>query len=51
MASALRPELEFVPIQRMRPGTEIVVSGSRATTWAPDLMVVGEELAAGGVAV
>ncbi|MGF1536964.1 MAG: Uma2 family endonuclease [Elainellaceae cyanobacterium] len=36
--------LQFVPIQRMRRGTEIVVSGSRATTRIPDLMVVGDEL-------
>ena len=36
--------LQFVPVQRMRRGTEIVVSGSRATTRVPDLMVVGEEL-------
>jgi Uma2 family endonuclease len=36
--------LSFVPIQRLRRGTELVVSGSRATTRIPDLMVVGEEL-------
>lgn len=36
--------LPFVPIQRLRRGTELVVSGSRATTRIPDLMVVGEEL-------
>lgn len=36
--------LPLVPIQRMRRGTEIVVTGSRATTRIPDLMIVGEEL-------
>lgn len=36
--------LPFVPIQRMRRGTEIVVSGFRATTRIPDLMAVSEEL-------
>lgn len=36
--------LSFVPIQRLRRGTELVVSGSRVTTRIPDLMVVGEEL-------
>ncbi|MGB3612472.1 MAG: Uma2 family endonuclease [Elainellaceae cyanobacterium] len=36
--------LPFIPIQQMRRGTEIVVSGSRATTRIPDLMVVGDEL-------
>ena len=36
--------LQFVPIQRMRRGTEIVVSGSRATTRIPDLMIVSDEL-------
>lgn len=36
--------LEYLPIQRMRRGTEMVVSGSRATTRIPDLMVVSAEL-------
>ncbi len=36
--------LQFVPVQRMRRGTEIVVSGSRATTRIPDLMIVSDEL-------
>ncbi len=36
--------LPFVPIQRMRRGTEIVVSGFRATTRIPDLMIVSDEL-------
>ena len=37
--------LKFVPIQRLcYKDTEIVVSGSRATTRLPDLMVLTEEL-------
>jgi Uma2 family endonuclease len=36
--------LPFVPIQRLRRGTAIVVTGSRATTRIPDLMIVSEEL-------
>lgn len=36
--------LQFVPIQRMRRGTEIVVSGDRTTTRIPDLMIVSDEL-------
>jgi Uma2 family endonuclease len=38
--------LPFVPIQRMRRGTEIVVSGLRATTRIPDLMIVSDDLSA-----
>jgi Uma2 family endonuclease len=38
--------LQFVPIQRMRRCTEIVLSGSRATTRIPNLRIVREELAA-----
>lgn len=34
-----------VPSYRVRIGTEIVVSGSRATTRFPDVMVLSEELA------
>jgi Uma2 family endonuclease len=34
-----------IPPYRLRIGTEIVVSGSRATTRFPDLMVLSEELA------
>lgn len=34
-----------IPSYRIRIGTEIVVSGSRATTRYPDLMVLSEELA------
>jgi Uma2 family endonuclease len=34
-----------IPSYRLRVGTEIVVSGSRATTRLPDLMVLSEELA------
>jgi Uma2 family endonuclease len=36
--------LQVVPIRLMRRGTEIVVSGSRATTRIPDLLVLTEEL-------
>lgn len=36
--------LTFVPVQRLRRGTEIVVSGARVTTRIPDLMVVSEAL-------
>lgn len=36
--------LQVVPVQRLRRGTELVVSGSRATTRIPDLMVIGEDL-------
>ncbi len=35
-----------IPSYRIRMGTEIVVSGSRATTRHPDLMVLSEELVA-----
>ena len=34
-----------IPFYRIRIGTEIVVSGSRATTRFPDVMVLSEELA------
>ncbi|MEQ8956909.1 MAG: Uma2 family endonuclease [Coleofasciculus sp. C2-GNP5-27] len=34
-----------IPAYRLRVGTEMVVSGSRATTRLPDLMVLSEELA------
>ena len=34
-----------IPSYRLRIGAEIVVSGSRATTRLPDLMVLSEELA------
>lgn len=34
-----------IPFYRLRIGAEIVVSGSRATTRLPDLMVLSEELA------
>jgi Uma2 family endonuclease len=36
--------LQVVPIRLMRRGTEIVVSGSRATIRVPDLLVLTEEL-------
>jgi Uma2 family endonuclease len=36
--------LKIIPIRLMRRGTEIVVSGSRATTRVPDLLVLTEEL-------
>ncbi|UBF30425.1 Uma2 family endonuclease (plasmid) [Kovacikia minuta CCNUW1] len=35
--------LQFVPPSLLRRGTEIVVSGSRATTRIPDVMVLTEE--------
>ena len=35
---------QVVPIQRLRRGTEIVVSGFRSTVRVPDLMVLSEEL-------
>ena len=38
--------LPFVPVQHLRRGTEIVISGARATSRVPDLMVLTEELAA-----
>ncbi|GAB4143015.1 MAG: hypothetical protein Fur0046_19870 [Cyanobacteria bacterium J069] len=38
--------MQFVPVLRLRRGTEIVVSGARATVRVPDLMVLSEELAA-----
>lgn len=34
-----------IPSYRVRSGTEVVVSGSRATTRLPDLVVLSEELA------
>jgi Uma2 family endonuclease len=37
---------EFVPSRLLRRGTEVVVSGSRATSRVPDLMVLTEESAA-----
>jgi Uma2 family endonuclease len=36
--------LRFIPVQRLRRGTEIVVNGYRTTTRIPDLMVLSEEL-------
>lgn len=36
--------MQVVPIRLLRRGTEIVVSGSRATTRVPDLLVLTEEL-------
>jgi Uma2 family endonuclease len=36
--------LQVVPIQQLRRGTEIVVSGARSTTRIPDLVVLTEEL-------
>jgi Uma2 family endonuclease len=36
--------LSFVPAQRLRRGTEVVISGFRATSRVPDLMVLSEEL-------
>lgn len=38
--------LQFVPPSLLRRGTEIVVSGSRATARVPDVMVLTEEAAA-----
>jgi Uma2 family endonuclease len=38
--------IQVVPIRLLRRGTEIVVSGFRATSRVPDLMVLTEELAA-----
>lgn len=38
--------LKFVPINRLSNKAEIVVSGSRATTRVPDLVVLTDELAA-----
>ncbi|MDZ4871163.1 MAG: hypothetical protein CLLPBCKN_000551 [Chroococcidiopsis cubana SAG 39.79] len=38
--------IQVVPISLLRRGTEIVVSGSRATSRVPDLIVLTEELAA-----
>jgi Uma2 family endonuclease len=38
--------IQVVPIRLLRRGTEIVVSGSRATSRVPDLIVLTEELAA-----
>lgn len=38
--------LQVVPASLLRRGTEIVVSGSRATTRVPDVMVLTEEAAA-----
>ena len=35
---------QVVPIQRLRRGTEIVVSGFRSTARVPDLMILSEEL-------
>jgi Uma2 family endonuclease len=37
---------QFVPGRLLRRGTEVVVSGARATSRVPDLMVLTEELAA-----
>jgi Uma2 family endonuclease len=36
--------LKIIPVRLMRRGTEVVVSGSRATTRVPDLLVLTEEL-------
>jgi len=36
--------IQVIPIRLLRRGTEIVVSGSRATTRVPDLLVLTEEL-------
>jgi Uma2 family endonuclease len=36
--------IQFIPILRLRRGTEIVVSGARATVRLPDLLVLSEEL-------
>ncbi len=36
--------IQAIPIRLLRRGTEIVVSGSRATTRVPDLLVLTEEL-------
>jgi Uma2 family endonuclease len=38
--------LQFVPVSLLRRGTEIAVSGYRATSRVPDLMVLTEEAAA-----
>lgn len=38
--------MQVVPIRLLRRGTEIVVSGFRATSRVPDLMVLTEDLAA-----
>ncbi len=38
--------LQFVPFSRLRRGTEIAVTGYRATVRVPDLMVLTEESAA-----
>ncbi len=38
--------LQFVPFSRLRRGTEIAVTGHRATVRVPDLMVLTEEAAA-----
>jgi Uma2 family endonuclease len=35
--------LKFLPFQQLRRGTEVVVTGHRATTRIPDLMVLNEE--------
>jgi Uma2 family endonuclease len=37
--------MQIIPIRLLRRGTEIVVSGSRATVRVPDLLVLTEELA------
>jgi Uma2 family endonuclease len=36
---------KFLPFQRLRRGTEVVVTGHRATSRVPDLMVLTEEAA------
>ncbi|NCJ07707.1 Uma2 family endonuclease [Synechococcales cyanobacterium C] len=38
--------IQVVPVQRLRRGTEVAVSGSRATVRVPDLLVLSEELEA-----
>jgi Uma2 family endonuclease len=38
--------MQVIPIRLLRRWTEVVVSGSRATTRVPDLLVLTEELAA-----
>jgi Uma2 family endonuclease len=35
--------LKFLPFQRLRRGTEVVVTGHRATSRVPDLMILTEE--------
>jgi Uma2 family endonuclease len=35
--------LKFLPFQQLRRGTEVVVTGHRATSRVPDLMVLGPE--------